>query len=143
MRNSKRKQFADVAIAFFTNELNLTNSKWKLLVSSQRNMVSEQSCAGGINCPAQGLLVLFLDSRLNMQSLLTTIAHEMVHVKQYAKGQLRYQEEKRKVVPVWLGKFVKETDYYSLPWELEAYGKERLLANKFIQFLQDSAKIDS
>lgn len=130
---STRKKFVDSAVLFFINELKLNKSTWKLLVSSQKNLAIEESWTGAICSPAPGLAVLFLDSKMPLDKLLLTIAHEMVHVKQYALGQLRYQQKGNKTVPVWLGHYVKEDSYYDLPWELQAFGRERLLANKFVQ----------
>jgi hypothetical protein len=59
------------------------------------------------------------------KTTLMTLAHEMVHVKQYAKGEIN----------VWLNKWHKQkidTDtvpYEQLPWEIEANTYERLLYN--------------
>lgn len=134
-KNSRRRLFIDSAVAFFIKELKLTNSSWKLLVSSHHQMVSEQSWTGAVCSPVPGLAVLLLDSKMPLDKLLLTIAHEMVHVKQYALGQLRYQEKKNRIVPVWLGRYVNESSYYDLPWEIMAFKNERLLANKFVQFI--------
>jgi hypothetical protein len=66
---------------------------------------------------------------------LSTLAHEMVHVKQYATGQLRDLMSKNDMV-VWQG--VRKTladdtaDYASQPWEAEAFSREASLKNAFI-----------
>ena len=66
---------------------------------------------------------------------LSTLAHEMVHVKQYAKGQLRDLMSKNDMV-VWQG--VRKTlsddteDYVNQPWEVEAFALETKLKNAFI-----------
>ena len=59
---------------------------------------------------------------LKLRDLLTTIAHEMVHVKQYARGEL-YQSA-RTAKMRWQGKWVGDMDYYDEPWEIEAHGRE-------------------
>lgn len=60
------------------------------------------------------------DKKLRLRKLLETIAHEMVHVKQYARRELH------PVHNTWCGKTYnpKTTDYWDLPWEIEAHGRE-------------------
>jgi hypothetical protein len=63
-------------------------------------------------------------------SLLLTLAHEMVHIKQFALGELRnYPKSVRH-----LGKMYRLKDgkidiskYYDYTWEVEAYGAETAL----------------
>lgn len=52
-----------------------------------------------------------VDCRMKLRDLLTTIAHEMVHVKQYV----------RKEIPIV---FPDDGKYYEWPWEIEAFGRE-------------------
>lgn len=52
-----------------------------------------------------------LDSRLKQRDLLTTLAHEMVHVKQFVRGEIPYV-------------FPDDGKYYDWPWEIEAFGRE-------------------
>ena len=67
---------------------------------------------------------LEIDSRLTLRTMLETVAHEMVHVKQYARREMNdfaFKEVHYK----WKGKLVPEsTDYWDLPWEIEANGRE-------------------
>ena len=60
------------------------------------------------------------DKKLRLRKLLETIAHEMVHVKQYARRELH------PVHDTWLGKTYnpKKVSYWDLPWEIEAHGRE-------------------
>jgi hypothetical protein len=75
---------------------------------------------------------MIIDSSLGFERLLLTLAHEMVHVKQYAKGQVKNNSQGK--VRFWMGKSVRK-DYYEQPWELEAFSKERILANKVFKIL--------
>lgn len=62
------------------------------------------------------------------KTLISTLAHEMVHVKQFVNGELGYQKNLYK----WNGiVFPKDYDYYDAPWEIEAYGREVGLSYKF------------
>lgn len=67
--------------------------------------------------------VIRLDSRVSRRRMLITLAHEMVHVKQYARAELYHGTRKPQFR--WQGQWFKEsTDYWDSPWEVEAYGKE-------------------
>ena len=63
---------------------------------------------------------LEIDKTQPLRGLLETVAHEMVHVKQYARGELS------PVKDIWMGKTYdpKEISYWDLPWEIEAHGRE-------------------
>ena len=65
-----------------------------------------------------------VDSRLPLRKMLETVAHEMVHVKQYARREMndwQYKEISYK----WKGTYVPDsTNYWDLPWEIEANGRE-------------------
>jgi hypothetical protein len=62
-----------------------------------------------------------IDRKLPLRKLLTTVAHEMVHVKQYARRELHGADGQ-----VWLGKHynTKKVSYWDQPWEIEAHGRE-------------------
>lgn len=63
---------------------------------------------------------------------LSTLAHEMVHIKQYVTGQLDCSESGKRWK--WHGRYHKGTEPYELsPWEREAYATEGILAQAFIQ----------
>jgi hypothetical protein len=64
--------------------------------------------------------------------LMTALAHEMVHVKQYAKSEM-CDLFRGPHASKWNGKPVNEDDveYWDLPWEIEAYGREQGLYERF------------
>lgn len=68
-----------------------------------------------------------INAKFSHSMYIKTIAHEMVHVKQYAKGELRDLEKPPKVK--WKDKLYASDDlnderYWLAPWEVEAYGFE-------------------
>jgi hypothetical protein len=73
-----------------------------------------------------------LDSGIGVERLITTLAHEMVHVKQYAKGQIKSSKSCK--TNYWMGKNIRK-EYFEQPWEIEAYSKERVLANKIFHMI--------
>lgn len=64
----------------------------------------------------------------SVRKMLMTLAHEVVHVKQYAVGELSENHAS------WRGKRVNEdVDYWESPWEIEAFGRERGLYTMFCE----------
>lgn len=57
--------------------------------------------------------------------ILKTLSHEMVHIKQYIYGDVNLNMTR------WKGSRVDEPDYWVQPWEVEAYGLQPGLWNKF------------
>lgn len=72
--------------------------------------------------------------------ILIILAHEMVHVKQYATGQLK--EFVRANRGKWKGDTFNydEIDYWFTPWEIEAYGMENGLYVRYKNFKKQQAK---
>lgn len=68
-----------------------------------------------------------INPKLRRYKMLQCLAHEMVHAKQYAKGEL----SNHLITAKWQGKTFKLTnsieDYLNWPWEVEAYGRDRSL----------------
>lgn len=77
--------------------------------------------------------IIDLYSKLKMRSLLETLAHEMVHVKQWATGEMKETKN------TFITKFRKhkvnseKVSYWDQPWEIEAMGREEGL---FIQWVE-------
>jgi len=73
------------------------------------------------NRPREFDLDINTDARL--RRLLETVAHEMVHVKQFARGELYQSSMTAK--HRWQGNWQRsEKEYWDLPWEIEAHGRE-------------------
>ena len=63
------------------------------------------------------------DASQPLRRVLETIAHEMVHVKQYAKNELH--EYTMKKGHRYKGEFFSDKlNYWDEPWEIEAHGRE-------------------
>lgn len=115
--------------------LNIENSKFSLVIDTVKDFRKSAGLNGAVCLIDTRVIALALDSKLNIEQILITLAHEMVHVKQRARGQLKYYtDHKGKTVCLWMGKRYK-TEYYDSPWEIEAFSRERVLANKVSQLL--------
>jgi len=76
-----------------------------------------------------------IDKNLSKKATLMAIAHEMVHVKQFAKGECKDLYRPAKLTR-WKDEYydTDEIDYWDFPWEIEAYGREIGLYLKFINY---------
>lgn len=130
LSRSKDKRGLISAVAlFYAQELKLHRSKCSLSITTVPGLLKSTGIRGGITQLSKYELSIAVDSRLPLETLLITLAHEMVHAKQYALGQLKIGKRGY----IWLGKEYKTT-YYESPWELQAFGLERILANKIANF---------
>jgi len=75
---------------------------------SFRRLTNDRSL-GGCVCVDKGEYEIDIKRSLRLRDLLTTLAHEMVHVKQYELGQYKNEDE---------------FDYWDKPSEIEAHGRE-------------------
>lgn len=78
--------------------------------------------------------------------MIKTLAHEMVHVKQHAKNELQGgimvpTRGGLKMTSRWMGEIWKpkrkECHYYDSPWEVEAYGKEVGLFQRYVAWVDE------
>lgn len=83
--------------------------------------------------------------RTNMDTLIETLFHELVHAEQYKQGRLvrKLNEEVRQYQDFWEGTPFKRPSnvrskgryqkYLNLPWEKEAFEREKTLTVQFIR----------
>jgi hypothetical protein len=64
----------------------------------------------------------------SLKTTLSTLAHEFVHLKQFAYGELNCANTK------WKGQHIdtENISYYDLPWEVEASSMERVLYHLYM-----------
>lgn len=68
-----------------------------------------------------------IDKKITIKEMVTTICHEMVHVKQFARKEMDDGQQNGRAR--WKSKFIPmDTNYYDLPWEKEAYRMQDKLA---------------
>ena len=78
------------------------------------------------------MFTIDIDGGLTRRMSLLTLIHEMVHVKQYSKGQLK-DLLRHYTLKKWGTKLIDESKvgYWKLPWELEAYRLEEVYYKKW------------
>lgn len=123
----------DTAVEFYSSILmssRLSNSI-DIDLKIVKNLATKEGVAGDCIWEDDNHRPRFFTVRLSYDgadkfgSLLTILGHEMVHVKQYARGQLK--DMHRYTGTKWMGKNYNchKMSYWDYPWEIEAYGMER------------------
>ena len=76
-------------------------------------------------CDDNRTFELEIDKKIKLNDFVTTLCHEMIHVKQYARNEING------VDLCWKGRNIsKDTDYWNYPWEKEAYRLQKRYANE-------------
>jgi hypothetical protein len=136
-RNSISKGLVENCLQFFRNELKLQNSRYSLIVVPERGMSVKDGIRGSVFKLGPTVIGMSIDTALDTERLIIALAHEMIHVKQYARGQITHG--KNLTSKFWMGKKFRG-HYYDLPWEVEAFSKERVLANKVFKIIDTPTK---
>jgi len=76
-----------------------------------------------------------IDPNLSRKSQLRTLAHELVHVKQFSCGEMRYTKYTELIKWYKQTLHCEETEYWDLPWEIEAFGREHGMYVRYIDHL--------
>ena len=74
-----------------------------------------------------------LNGNMKLNDVLETLAHEMVHMRQFRNKELGYRNNYTR----FRGRvYSLDMDYDKEPWEKEAYKLESILVKKFVAFYQ-------
>lgn len=134
-RSASRKAFIASTAQVYIDSLKLAESKYKVNIVSVPGLVKNHRINGSVHLSGDKELTMQLDSRLGIIALCQTMAHEFVHIKQHAKGQLVHRVKRSgKSEFVWRGK-IHQNDMFDAPWEIEAYSRERLLSNEILKVM--------
>ena len=128
-------KFLDSLMPSMINQLGLTRSRRAVLVKVTDEIEEGmQGATLNIEIADCYLVLIKQPKRVTKASLLemgTTLAHEMVHVRQLAKGQMKFLPNQARI---WMGKrYNKRTHYLDQPWELDAFARQEILFRKAIE----------
>jgi hypothetical protein len=124
-RSVARKFYIEQLSKFYVECLNLHRSRKTVTVYTVPGLKKTKGMLGCAARDGDNVAVL-IDSALSYSKTLITLAHEFVHVKQLALGQLRIVKNDTSKW-VWCGRVYDHSNYFS-PWEDEAYTRENELA---------------
>ena len=128
-------KFLDSLMPSMIEQLGLTRSRRAVLVKVTDEIEEGmQGATLNIEIADCYLVLIKQPKRVTKASLLemgTTLAHEMVHVRQLAKGQMKFLPNQARI---WMGKrYNKRTHYLDQPWELDAFARQEIVFRKAIE----------
>ena len=112
-------------------ELKIDRYKNELIIYIKPNLLKERNFAG-VSGMMDGIVGVGIESKLQFDRTMSTLAHEMVHVKQLLKGVLKVERVDGKDIFYWKGKEhpTEGLLYVDRPWELEAYSQQEVLVRR-------------
>lgn len=128
-RSKTLKRYVESLMPSLIKQLKLERSRKYVLIEIARDAIATDASGSTTNLPGLDSFVIALKPQ-RWQDLGSTLAHEMVHVKQFARGQFVSEGNKQ----FWMGRRVtKRTKYLDQPWEVEAFSKQEILFRKAIE----------
>lgn len=88
--------------------------------------------------PFDKVIKVKIKAHMNDQKQRLALAHEMIHVKQYAKGELKVIDQHHTIWKERTYSYLRPADLRYTPWEHEAYRNDAQLANVKIEKLSVS-----
>ena len=124
-RSRRSRLWIEALMPSMIEQLGLTNSRKTLLIS-----VEKSDCPGTTyNLDAIGSYVIVL-APASLKELALTLAHEMVHVRQLARGTLKSVNG----IFYWCGRrYSKKTAYLDRPWEIDAFARQELILRRAVE----------
>lgn len=127
-RSKRIRVFFERIVPKMIKELKLTRSRKTLMIKITNQDLDTMDGATVPLDIIDSYVVLIRPK--NIKDMGITLAHEMIHVKQMAKGTLKQING----VNYWNGRrYRKNHKYLNLPWEIEAFSKQELLFRRVIE----------
>ena len=83
-----------------------------------------------------------INQKLSFEHMMITLAHEMIHLKQYVTRELKTKVVKGKCIDTWKGVKYRNIKYDEQPWEHEAMDMEEELYHMFLLYSLMSDTLD-
>jgi hypothetical protein len=123
----KIKRFVESLLPSMLEQLKLTKSKKLLHIIIDRDLQEL-----GTTMPLNGLdtYLVVIKPVKDMAALGATLAHELTHVAQFAKGTLQLTPRGK----LWKGKYYgRRVPYLEQPWEIQAFAKQEIIMRRAIE----------
>jgi hypothetical protein len=122
----KTKRFIESLLPSMLSQLKLTRSRKLLHIKLDNEIENAGECI-----PFNGLdtYLVVLKPNRDLCALGVTLAHELTHVAQFAKGLLKVAPKGK----IWNGRFYgRRVAYLQQPWELQAFAKQEIIFRRAI-----------
>ena len=143
--NKSVRKLVEIAAWYYAEKLmgKRIIANLEININLKRNFIRDTGCEGTAIWEDENIwpkeFLIELDSGVKLRNLLITLAHEMVHVKQWAKNEM-YEYMKLDEVRFNKTKFnMSDINYWDYPWEIEAFGRQLGL---FVRFCEDNGLVD-
>jgi hypothetical protein len=94
--------------------------------------IGQCECSDDPPNPRKFLITVGATDDMSKREFIMALAHEFVHLKQYALNQMRDYDSKK--ITVFKRKsYSFDMEYWEQPWEIEAYGMERGLLHRYAE----------
>jgi hypothetical protein len=113
-----------MAVKLFAKKLDIHRLRTNIQVRFHHKLFVDNSHSEGL-CESVDSRNFIIDIAL-YGNWMSTLAHELVHVKQFARGELTDN------LQYWKGKDHSETKYWEQPWEKEARRLQKKLMNEYM-----------
>ena len=124
------RKFVEAILPSMVTQLKLDRCQKALLIRLYDECESNEGITLDLSAFTGAYLVVIKPKR-KLKEIALALAHEMVHVKQMAKGILKSAKNGDQI---WAGKrYSKNTAYLSRPWEIEAFSKQELILRRAIE----------
>lgn len=130
--NDKIEKLLLEAASFYSLELDIKNDPTVNITFKFPRMYTFYYGIAGKSKKKENTYEIIIMMNHNKYELISTLAHEMIHVKQMANGELEIDQETGK--KYWKGVDYTYASYEDQPWEIEAFKNENRLANNFMRY---------
>jgi hypothetical protein len=125
--SGKTRQYIESVLPSMLTQLGLDRSRRLLVIKIDSDLTEL-----GTTVPLTGIdtFLVVLKPTKNWMNLGVTLAHELTHVAQFAKGLLKPTAKGR----TWKGKFYKaDHPYLDQPWEIQAFARQEIVFRRAIE----------
>lgn len=129
--STRNRKFCEALMPSMLKQLGLTNSTAAVCVMIDDGFGTNEGTTVNLGIEGVDCYLVVLKPVRRLRELATCLAHEMVHVKQMAKGQLKSAS---RGAQTWMGKrYPAKTPYLDRPWEVEAFSRQELIMRRAIE----------
>ncbi len=124
---ARTRRYIEAVLPSMLTQLGLDRSRKLLMIK-----VDPELEELGTTVPLTGIdtVLVVLKPNKNWANLGVTLAHELTHVAQFAKGHLKPTAKGR----IWKGKFYRmDHPYLEQPWEIQAFEKQELIFRRALE----------
>lgn len=124
----RNKRFVEAILPSIITQLGLSSSRKTVIIQIQDDGSNNMGSTIAVDALSSYLVVV--KPCRDIKEIGFTLAHEMVHVRQMARGILRAVKNGH----VWAGKrYSNKTPYLDQPWEQDAFARQEIVFRRAIE----------